>query len=136
MAAARRSACAPTAGTCKSCHGRHPSNNACMNHADQIAELTGLIQRAFLLETVGSLLGWDEQVNLPAGAAEQRARQHAVLAEAQQAAASAPRIGELLGALEARRGELTADQQAIVHHARRDYDRATKLPPEFVREKA
>jgi len=75
-------------------------------------------------------------VNLPPGAAEQRATQHAVLAEAAHAAASERRIGELLAQLEARRGELSADQRAVVANARRDYDRATKLPAEFVREKA
>jgi carboxypeptidase Taq len=82
------------------------------------------------------LLGWDEQVNLPPGAAEQRATQHATLAEAQHVAASDPRIGSLLDDLEATAGELNEDQRAIVANARRDFDRATKLPPEFVREKA
>ncbi len=99
-------------------------------------ELTTLVKRAHTLGTIGEILGWDEQVNLPAGAAEQRAGQHAALAEVQHAAGSVPRIGELLDALEARRSELTADQVAVVANARRDYDRATKLPAEFVREKA
>jgi carboxypeptidase Taq len=109
-----------------------------------LVELTGLIKRAYTLGTIGDLLGWDEQVNLPPGAAEQRATQHAVLAEAQHAAASAPRIGELLSVLEGRddgsslsSAKITeADTRAIVRQARRDYDRATKLPGEFVREKA
>ena len=97
-------------------------------------ELTAWIKRVHALSTVGELLGWDEQVNLPAGAAEQRAGQQAALAEAQHAAASDPRIGDWLATLEA--GALSDDQRAIVKNARRDYDRATKLPAEFVREKA
>ncbi len=100
------------------------------------AELVTRVQRAHTLGTVGELLGWDEQVNLPPGAAEQRAGQHAALAEVQHAAASDPRIGELLALLQARDALLTPDQRAIVAHARRDYDRATKLPADFVREKA
>ena len=32
--------------------------------------------------------------------------------------------------------QLSADEQAVVANARRDYDRATKLPADFVREKA
>ena len=113
-------------------------------------ELTRLIKRAHTLGTIGELLGWDEQVNLPPGAAEQRAMQHAVLAETQHAAASDPRIGELLQLLGGRDGSpsgLSAssadpvvppnlDVAAILRQARRDYDRATKLPAEFVREKA
>ena len=101
-----------------------------------LGELTVALKRAHALSTVGELLGWDEQVNLPSGAAEQRANQQAALAEAQQAAASDPRIGGWLTTLEAEGAHLTGDQRAIVKNARRDYDRATKLPAEFVREKA
>ncbi len=101
-----------------------------------VVELVVLVKRAHTLGNIGELLGWDEQVNLPPGAAEQRATQHAALAEVQHAAASDPRIGELLAVLEGRRPELTPDQGAIVANARRDYDRATKLPADFVRDKA
>ena len=101
-----------------------------------ISELVTLVQRTHTLGTIGELLGWDEQVNLPAGAAEQRAVQHAALAESLHAAASAPRIGALLTALEQRGERLGDGERAIVTQARRDYDRATKLPVEFVREKA
>lgn len=99
-----------------------------------MAELRTLLRRAHTLDTVGQLLGWDEQVNLPARSAEQRAEQQAAMAELQHAAASAPRIGELLAELE--RGTLSDEDAAVVRQARRDYDRATKLPAEFVREKA
>lgn len=108
-----------------------------MIHESALTELVARVQRAHTLGTVGELLGWDEQVNLPSGAAEQRATQHAVLAEVQHAAASEPRIGELLGLLEAEAEmRLEPDARVIVANARRDYDRATKLPADFVREKA
>lgn len=100
-----------------------------------MSDLTHRVKHAHLLGTVGELLGWDEQVNLPSGAAEQRAQQHAVLAAAQHAAASEAQIGQLLARLESEQG-LSDDEGAIVTHARRDYDRATKLPADFVREKA
>jgi carboxypeptidase Taq len=99
-------------------------------------ELIALLKQAHVLGTVGDLLGWDEQVNLPAGAAEQRAAQHAAIAEVQQAAAGARRIGELLATLECDAGSLTDAQQAVLRNARRDFDRATRLPADFVREKA
>jgi carboxypeptidase Taq len=110
------------------------------------AELVTLVKRTHALGTIGDLLGWDEQVNLPPGAAEQRAAQQAALAAAHHAAASEPRIGELLAVLEGNgptagdsstvAPRLDDEQKAIVAQARRDYDRATKLPAEFVREKA
>jgi carboxypeptidase Taq len=89
-----------------------------------------------LLGSIGELLGWDEQVNLPSESAEQRAAQHAALAQSRHAAASELRIGELLALLETESLQLTDDQRVVIYWARRDYDRATKLPAEFVREKA
>src|SRR5688500_16251717 len=41
--------------------------------------LVSRLKQAHLLGTVGDLLSWDEQVNLPPGAAEQRAMQHAAV---------------------------------------------------------
>lgn len=106
-----------------------------MSNQTVYADLTDWIKRVHALGTVGELLGWDEQVNLPPGAAEQRAAQQAALAGATHAAASDPRLGTWLAALEGE-AALTADQRVVVKQARRDYDRATKLPADFVREKA
>lgn len=98
-------------------------------------ELHVHLRRVHTLSTVAELLGWDEQVNLPSGSAALRAEQHAAMAEILHAAAAAQRAGELIGGLEAA-GGLDEAQQAVVRHARRDYDRATKLPREFVQAKA
>jgi len=100
-------------------------------------ELVALIKHADTLGSIGDLLGWDEQVNLPPGAAEQRAAQQSVLATVHHAAAANPRIGELLTWLEGvEASALTDEQRAIVRQARRDHDRATRLPADFVRELA
>jgi carboxypeptidase Taq len=98
-------------------------------------ELTSLLRHAQLLASVADLLGWDEQVNLPPNSAEQRAAQRAALAAEHHRAATHPKIGELLQLLEAG-GQLTEEERLVVRWARRDYDRETKLPPAFVREKA
>jgi len=105
-----------------------------MKHEEAYAELVGRLRRIQILGSVGELLGWDEQVNLPARSADQRAEQHAALAEVTHAAGSERRIGELLAVLEG--AELSEERRAVVRQARKDYDRATKLPAEFVREKA
>lgn len=111
-------------------------------------ELVDRLKRPHLLASISELLGWDEQVNLPPDSSDQRAEQQAALAEVTHALASDARIAELLQRLEQatdgagapldpRVGPtLTADQQAVVRQARRDFDRATKLPPKFVRERA
>jgi len=105
-----------------------------MSLDENYAELIARLKRVHLLGSVVELLDWDEQVNLPPESADQRAEQQAAMAEAVHAAASAARIGELLTELEG--GELSEERRAVVRQARRDFDRATKLPAEFVREKA
>jgi len=99
------------------------------------AELTAHLRRVNTLESVVELLGWDEQVMLPAGAAVKRAEQSAALAEVSHAAASQPEVGRWLTELETG-PTLSEEERAVVAQARKDYDRATKLPAEFVREKA
>lgn len=106
-----------------------------MNSNEAYAELVGRLRRVRMLESVDELLGWDEQVNLPPQSADQRAEQRAAIAEVVHAAASDVRVGELLETLETA-GDMPDDRRAVRREARRDFDRATKLPAEFVREKA
>jgi len=107
-----------------------------MNLDAAFAELEAKLKQAQLLGSIGELLGWDEQVNLPPDSADQRAAQRTALADVQHSASTDPRIGELLAMLEKDSGQLSDDQRVVIAWARRDYDRATKLPAEFVREKA
>lgn len=99
-------------------------------------QLTSQLRRGQLLGTVSDVLAWDEQVNLPPDSADQRAAQRSVQAEVHHATLCDPRIGEWLRELEQNATQLTPNQQTVVRWARRDYDRETKLPAEFVREKA
>ncbi len=100
------------------------------------SQLIANLKRSHLFGTISGLLGWDEQVNLPPDSADQRAEQLALMAEVGHAAATDPKIGELLRKLEAERSVLSADQRIVIAHARRDYDRLNKLPSEFVAERA
>jgi len=98
-------------------------------------ELNAHLRRLNTIDSVGDLLSWDEQVMLPSGAAERRAEQAAALAEISHGVASRPEVAHWLTELEAG-GRLDDLQRSVVRQARKDYDRATKLPAEFVREKA
>jgi len=100
------------------------------------AELTTRLRHNHLLDSVGQLLGWDEQVNLPAGSAGFRAEQQAALAKTQHEAAGHPRLGAMLAELDTQAGRLGPDEATVIRQARKDYDRATRLPEEFVRERA
>jgi len=98
--------------------------------------LIAKLKRAHVLNSISGLLGWDEQVNLPPDSADQRADQLALMAELAHEAASDPELEGILSALEADRIQLSSDRAVVVRHARRDYDRVTKLPATFVTERA
>ncbi len=107
-----------------------------MSLENDFLELTARLRKLQVLGSVGELLGWDEQVNLPPDSADQRAEQHAAIAEVAHAAASDPELGRLLDRLEAESTMDGSDERVVAKQARKDYDRATKLPADFVREKA
>ena len=83
------------------------------------AELVARLQRTHLFSTVGDLLGWDEQVNLPPGSADQRAKQLALLAEMGHALSAEARNGELLRELETKPAPADGER-VVVRKARRD----------------
>lgn len=102
---------------------------------ERYAELVQLLQDAELLGSCSSVLGWDEQTYMPTGGAEHRAGQLGLLAGLTHDRRTSPRIGELLAELEAELPPDPADDvTANVREARRQYDRATKLPKRLVEE--
>jgi carboxypeptidase Taq len=107
-----------------------------MKSQDAYPELLERLRRLHTLYTVADLLSWDEQVNLPPDSSDQRLEQLSLLAELQHSEGSAPRIGELISALESEGSSLSAPQLAVVKMARKNFDRVAHLPVAFVREKA
>lgn len=100
------------------------------------AALTDQLQQTALLESCASVLGWDEQTYMPAGGAGHRANQLSLLAGMCHERATAPQIGELLSEIESTPLVAQADSPvaANIREARRDYERATKLPRRLVEE--
>lgn len=103
---------------------------------DAYLRLIDRLKHRHLIGSVQGLLGWDEQVNLPPDSADFRAEQMATIAGLEHAAASDPQIGAVLAELEGALADLDQDHQVVVREARQDFDRVTKLPAEFVEEKA
>ena len=99
-------------------------------------ELTTRLKQTALLESCASVLGWDEQTYMPPAGAAHRANQLSLLAGMCHERATSPVIGELLGEVEGALLVRDADSPvaANVREARRDYDRATKLPRRLVEE--
>ena len=98
----------------------------------------GELKRVDVLSQVSSLLGWDEQVNLPPDKAssEQRAAQCAEIAEIRHREFTRPGFCEKLQQLEEQAHPDDEELGVILREVRRDLDRATKLPSEFVARKA
>ena len=89
------------------------------------------------LNAAASVLSWDQQTYMPPGGAEARAAQLATLARLSHEQFASARTESLLGAA-ASLAETSApdsDEAALLRVTRRDLDKATKLPAEFVAER-
>ena len=84
------------------------------------------------LDRVGMLLAWDQEVCMPPGGGEPRGELRATVGRLAHERFTDEHVGELLEAA-APRDELEAD---IVRVARRDFDKARRVPGELVAEMA
>ncbi|MGO8761482.1 MAG: carboxypeptidase M32 [Desulfobaccales bacterium] len=85
------------------------------------------------LKSMGRVLGWDQRTHIPPNGHPHRHNQFAMLAKWIHARATDPRLGEALARVEDSdlMADLGADPAVNVREWRRDYDRATKIPPEL-----
>jgi Zn-dependent M32 family carboxypeptidase len=88
------------------------------------------------LNSVESLLGWDERTMLPAAGGDYRADQMTLLAGMLHRRRTDPRLGEWLSTLVAAKLDPRSDQGATVRELKRQYDRRVKLPQALVEELA
>src|SRR5262245_3411980 len=107
-----------------------------MDPTHAYAELLHRVKEARMLDSIYSVLGWDERTYMPPEGATHRAEQLALLARMSHEQLSAPRIGELLSAVEGSALARDADAAVNLRELRRVYDRAVKIPKELVEELA
>jgi len=88
------------------------------------------------IDSAASVLGWDQSTYMPAGGAEARGRQLATLARISQEKFIDPVVGKLLDDLLAYGESLPydSDDASLIRVTRRDYERALKVPPDFLAE--
>lgn len=88
------------------------------------------------LRKAEAVLYWDQAVKMPPGGAEARGRHLATLARLAQEKFIDPAVGRLLDDLQpyADRLPYDSDEASLVRVARHDYERATRVPPQFVGE--
>jgi carboxypeptidase Taq len=88
------------------------------------------------LNHVNALLNWDQSTYMPAGGAEARGRQSALLAQMAQEKFIDKEIGKLLDDLRPYEESLPydSDDASLIRVTRREYERAIKVPPKFIGE--
>jgi carboxypeptidase Taq len=102
----------------------------------QFDELKTRLTEIFDLQHAGALLSWDEATYMPPGGAAARGRQSALLARLAQEKSIDPAIGRLLDDLRPYEESLPYDSDgaSLIRVARREYERAIKIPPQFIAE--
>jgi carboxypeptidase Taq len=102
----------------------------------ELNELKNHLIDVYDLEHVGALLGWDEATYMPPGGAAARGRQSALVGRLAHEKSIDPEIGHLLDALRPYEESqpYDSDDASLIRVARRDYERAIKVPPQFVAE--
>jgi carboxypeptidase Taq len=101
-------------------------------------ELIRRFKEYSLLQSCGSVLGWDERTYMPRKGAGLRAEQMSLLARLTHEMLTTPEIGELLSEIEGTVLVHDPESPAAVNvrEIRRAYDRAVKLPKRLVEELA
>src|SRR5690606_33127895 len=101
-------------------------------------QLLDYIRETSVLGSIGALLGWDQETQMPPKGADHRAKQMSLIARMVHERNTAPQLGELLQAVESSSlvHDAESDAAVIARETRRAFDRATKLPASLVEEMA
>ena len=99
-----------------------------------LAELKARLREISDLRSAGAVLSWDQATYMPEGGADARGRQMAMLSRLAHERSVAPTIGKLIESLVpyAEGLPVDGDDARLIRVARRDYEKAIKVPPEYV----
>ncbi len=101
------------------------------------SDLVDKLEEISRLGGVMSTLHWDQEVIMPSGAAENRAKQISALAGVIHERSTDPELGECLSALSKEDpSSFNAFEACNIREAQREYDKATKVPKKLVQEMA
>ncbi len=104
--------------------------------SEKMEKLKGLLAEVADLRAASAVLGWDQLVNMPEGGAEDRGEQIATLESLIHIKSTTDEIGNLLDDLEKDVKDMDpdSDDARLWKVTKREYDKATKVTPEFVAE--
>lgn len=103
---------------------------------EKLNELKRRLREVDDLQSAAALLNWDQSTYMPPGGAAARGRQMATLSRLAQEKFTDDAIGKLLDDLEPYAQELPyeSDEASLIRVTKREYERATKIPPDFTAE--
>lgn len=104
---------------------------------EKLAQLKEQLAEIYDLQTASALLGWDQQTYMPAGGAEQRGNQLSTLGTIAHNKFTNEEVGKLLEDLAtyaANELDPESDDARLIKVTRRQYDKQTKVPAEWVAE--
>jgi carboxypeptidase Taq len=100
----------------------------------RLGELKRRLQEVHDIASAGAVLGWDQATYMPKGGASARARQGASLSRLAHQRFTDAAVGKLLDGLMVHAKSLPedSDDACLIRVVRRQYDKAVKVPAEFV----
>lgn len=100
---------------------------------NQLKEILGEVSD---LQHAGSVLDWDQNVNMPSGGSEARGQQLATLGKIAQEKSTSEEVGKLIDDLKQEFEGADSDDASMIRVAARNYEKAKRVPAEFVAEQA
>ena len=97
-----------------------------------LADLKHRLSEIYDLNAAGAVLGWDEATYMPKGGALARGRQSALLRRLAHERFVDPALGKQIDRLEPYANKLPAADASLIRVLRRDYEKASKVPAEYV----
>jgi carboxypeptidase Taq len=98
--------------------------------SEKMQQLIDLSAEITDLGHINAVLGWDQQINMPPGGAEERGIQSAALGRIMHEKFTSDEVGQLIADLEEEMGDLDAETEEArsVKVAKREYEKQTKVP--------
>jgi carboxypeptidase Taq len=112
----------------------HTSTNTRQSGEALLAELKGRLREIADLDAVGAILSWDQATYMPSGGAAARGRQGALISRLSHERMTDVELGRLLDRLAGYAESLPSDsdEARLIAVARRDFEKAIKVPVDLV----
>jgi carboxypeptidase Taq len=106
--------------------------------SEKLKRLKELLGEVSDISHAAAVLGWDQQVNIPPKGHEARGQQLATLSKIAHEKSTTHEIGKLIDDLKKEFGGANpaSDEAAMIRVASRSYDKATRVPSDFIAEQA